>query len=316
MNILITGGTGQIGSELVPHLREKYPEARIVMTVLPNDLNGGVYGVDEIIVELDATNRTTVDRIIALEHPDMIYHLVGILSARGEQDPQLAWRTNMDSLKYVLDAAKANGTKRLFWPSSIAVFGPTTPRELTPQYTVLAPTTMYGVTKVAGELLCQYYVKKYQLDIRSLRLPGIISYKTKPGGGTTDYAVAMFYEALRQGSYTSFVRPDTMLPMIYMDDAIRAIDLLMDAPAKSITVRTSYNLAALHFTAAELAAEIALRLPGFICHYAPDFRQEIADSWPRSIDDHQARTEWKWSPEYTLTRMVDEMLANLKKKLN
>lgn len=315
MTLLITGATGQIGSELVPHLRAKYPDARIVVTALPHDPHLHPFGVDEVVERLDATNQSAVDQLINKEKPDTIYHLVGILSARGEQDPQLAWRTNMDSLKFILDAAVANKVSKVFWPSSIAAFGPTTPRELTPQQTVLAPTTMYGVTKVAGELLCQYYAKKYQLDVRSVRFPGIISYKTEPGGGTTDYAVDIFYQAIQHASYTCFVRPDTMLPMMYMDDAIRAVDLLMDAPAENITIRTSYNLTALHFTAAELAAEIAQRMPGFTCDYNPDFRQQIADSWPKSIDDRQARTDWQWAPEFTLTHMVDEMLQQLKRKL-
>lgn len=314
MNILITGATGQIGSELVPYLRRKHGADRVVVGLHRNRkvnddlLNGGP------TTDIDATDRGSLEQAITAFDITDVYHLVGVLSARGEQDPQLAWRTNMDSLKYVLDLAVERKLK-VFWPSSIAAFGPTTPRDRTPQRTVLEPSTMYGVTKVAGELLVNYYVKKFGIDVRSLRLPGIISWKTEPGGGTTDYAVAMFYEALAKQRYTCFVRPDTVLPMMYMDDALLAIEQLMSAPPQAISVRTSYNLTALSFTAAELAAGIAERIPGFTCTYEPDFRQAIADSWPRTIDDSAARSDWSWKPNFTLDRMIDEMLRNLRTKL-
>lgn len=314
MTLLITGATGQIGSELVPYLRRKYGADRVVVGLHHNRhvgddlLNGGP------TVTVDATDRSSLERAVTMHGVTDVYHLVGVLSARGEQDPPLAWRTNMDSLKHVLDLA-VERKLRVFWPSSIAAFGPTTPRDQTPQQTVLEPSTMYGVTKVAGELLVNYYVKKYGIDVRSLRLPGIISWKTEPGGGTTDYAVAMFYEALQHQRYTCFVRPDTVLPMMYMDDALLAIDQLMSAPADSITIRTSYNLTALSFTAAELAAGIASRIPGFSCSYEPDFRQAIADSWPRTIDDRMARRDWGWKPNFTFDRLIDEMLGHLRTKL-
>lgn len=315
MKILVTGATGQIGSELVPFLRAKHSADAVVLTVhrnkkLPPELQDGP------CVELDVTDAEALETVITKYQIDTVYHLVGVLSARGEQDPELAWRTNMISLKNVLDVAAKHKIQRVFWPSSIAVFGPTTPRDRTPQQTVLEPSTMYGVTKVAGELLVNYYVKKYGLDVRSLRLPGIISYKAEPGGGTTDYAVAMFYEALQKQRYTCFVRPDTVLPMMYIDDMLEAIDRLMNASSEALTVRTSYNITALSFTAAELAAGIAAGVPGFVCSYQPDFRQAIADSWPRTIDDSRARQDWGWQPRFTLDLMIGEMLSQLRKKLS
>lgn len=314
MSILVTGATGQIGSELVPFLRAKYGSGNVIVGLHHNRQMSGTLN-DGPSVVLDAVDLPSLERVVVEHQVSEIYHLVGVLSARGEQDPDLAWNTNMESLKNVLDVAVKLGVNKVFWPSSIAAFGPTTPRDMTPQQTVLEPSTMYGVTKVAGELLVNYYVKKFNLDVRSLRLPGIISYKTEPGGGTTDYAVAMFYEALERQHYTCFVRPDTVLPMMYMDDALLAISALMGATTKSLTVRTSYNLTALSFTAAELAAGIAKRIPGFVCDYQPDFRQAIADSWPRTIDDRSARRDWGWQPQFTLDRMIDEMLDQLRRKL-
>lgn len=312
--ILVTGATGQIGSELVPFLRTKYGAVNVIAGIHRNrGLSSPL--ADGPSVTVDAIDSAALERVILEHQVTDIYHLVGVLSARGEQDPDLAWQTNITSLKNILDLAVKHKIGKIFWPSSIAAFGPTTPRDQTPQQTVLEPSTMYGVTKVAGELLVNYYVKKFGLDARSLRLPGIISYKTEPGGGTTDYAVAMFYEALEKKHYTCFVRPDTVLPMMYMDDMLRAIDLLMSATPNALTVRTSYNLTALSFTAAELAAGIAKRITGFVCDYQPDFRQSIADSWPRTIDDSWARRDWNWQPQFTLERMIDEMLTQLRKKL-
>lgn len=315
MNILITGATGQIGSELVPHLRANFPEATIIATYFPRDTVPVTPAARVVTSKVDVTQRPTVDDLMRQYQPDQIYHLAGILSASGERDPQLAWETNLVGLKNILDGARGQKTK-IFWPSSIAAFGPSTPRDHTPQRTIMEPNTMYGLTKLAGELLCQYYTKTYGLDIRSLRFPGLISYTTSPGGGTTDYAVEMFYQAILQQRYTCFVSADTILPMMYMADALLAIDLLMAAPRDKLTIRTSYNVTALDFSAAELARKIQQRLPKFECSYQPDFRQDIADGWPKTIDDTQAATDWNWRPEFTLDRMVDDMLLHLRSKLN
>jgi nucleoside-diphosphate-sugar epimerase len=307
--ILVTGSSGQIGSELVPALQTKFGTENIIavdIKTLP-----GFQGISE---NFDILDSSRLEQCIITHKIDTIYHLVSLLSATGEAHPDLAWQLNMGGLKSVLDLAVKYKLK-VFWPSSIAAFGPTTPRTNTPQHTILEPTTMYGVTKVAGELLCQYYFEKYHLDVRGVRYPGIISYKTPPGGGTTDYAVAIFYEGLQTGEYTCFVRENTVLPMMYMDDAVRATLMLMDAPAGKITVRTSYNLAGISFSARELADEIASRIPLKV-NYVPDHRQAIADSWPHSIDDSSARTDWGWRPEFDLSRMTAVMLDNLKTKFN
>lgn len=311
-HILVTGATGQIGSELVPALRSKYGNDSVVITVNKTQPAGELAEVPS--VQMDVTDRNALEKIIQEYKISEIYHLVGVLSATGEKDPNLAWKVNMESLKHVLDLA-LEYKLRVFWPSSIAAFGPTTPQDETPQHTILEPTTMYGVTKVAGELLCQYYWKKFGLDVRSLRYPGIISYKTPPGGGTTDYAVAIFYEALKEKKYTCFVREDTVLPMMYMSDAVKATLDLMDADASKLTVRTSYNLTAMSFSVGELAREIQKHMPEFTCTYEPDFRQNIADSWPRSIDDSQATKDWGWKPDFRLSEMTKDMIQNLKEKI-
>lgn len=265
-----------------------------------------------IVERADVTDKAAFDALMQKYSFTTVYHLVSLLSATGEKDPVFTWDVNMNGLRYVLEYARTYKLK-VFWPSSIAAFGPTTPRVQTPQKTILEPTTMYGVTKVAGELLCQYYFNKFGVDVRSLRYPGIISYKTPPGGGTTDYAVAIFYDGLAKGSYTCFVSEDTTLPMMYMDDAVRATIDLMSADASSLTIRTSYNLAAISFTAAELASEINKHIAVSVS-YAPDHRQAIADSWPQSIDDTQARTDWGWSHAFDLTKMTGEMIRQLKIK--
>ncbi len=308
--ILVTGAFGQIGSELVPALQQKYGKENVIATAhrnVPENYDG-------IVEHVDVSKKEALQTVIEKHQIDTMYHLVSLLSATGEANPNLAWNLNLLGLKDVLDLAK-DYKFRLFWPSSIAAFGPTTPREHTPQHTVLAPTTMYGVTKVAGELLCQYYFKKYGVDVRSVRYPGIISWKTPPGGGTTDYAVAIYYEALQKGIYECFVSKETTLPMMYMDDAVRATLMLMDAPAESLTVRTSYNLAAISFTAKELADNVNAYVPVTVT-YKPDHRQAIADSWPKSIDDTVARNEWGWKHEFDLDRMSQVMVENLKKKFN
>ncbi|MFH1246733.1 MAG: NAD-dependent epimerase/dehydratase family protein [Candidatus Liptonbacteria bacterium] len=305
--ILIIGAAGQIGSELVPALQARYGIDSTVALAWP-ELPAVREGVWEL---LEMSDTAKLEKIIQDYNIGTVYHLVSLLSAKGEQDPALTWQVNIGGLKSVLDLAVKHKLK-VFWPSSIATFGPTTPHDNTPQRTVLEPTTMYGVTKTAGELLCQYYHVKYGLDIRSIRYPGIISAKTHPGGGTTDYAVAIFYAALKDGKYTCYLKPDTMLPMMYMDDAIRATLELMDADPARLTVRTSYNLAAISFTPEEIAAEISKRIPLAVT-YEPDARQAIADSWPNSIDDSVARTDWGWKHEIDLPRMCDLMVGHLKK---
>ncbi len=310
MKILVTGAAGQIGSELVPALREKYGNANVIALYhknVPKDAGEHVIG--------DASDKAFLENLIRKHDISVIYHLVGILSAKGEQNPDLAYHVNMGSLKNVLDIAKdlkdAGKPIKIFWPSSIAAFGPTTPRDKTPQRTVLEPATMYGVTKVAGELLVNYYFKKYGIDVRSLRYPGIISWKTPPGGGTTDYAVEIFYGALKEKKYTSFLKAGTYLPMMYMDDAVRATMELMEADQSKISIRTSYNLTAFSFAPEEIAAEIKKHIPEFAISYKDDFRQQIADSWPKSIDDSFARKDWSWKHKFGLSEMVSDMLKNL-----
>jgi len=307
--ILVTGAFGQIGSELVPALQQKFGKENVVALGnrnVPADFEG--------VVEIgDVRDQAKLKEIVTKHDIGVIYHMVSLLSATGEQNPQLAWDVNMNGLKYVLDLA-VEYKCQVFWPSSIAAFGPTTPRENTPQRTVLEPTTMYGVTKVAGELLCQYYWKKYSLDVRSIRYPGLISWKAEPGGGTTDYSVAIFYEAIKAGKYTCFVNEKTVLPMMYMDDAIKGTLMLMEADSAKLTVRTSYNFSAISFSVEELAAEVNKLVPVEVT-YAPDHRQQIADSWPMSIDDSVARTDWGWSHEFDLVKMTQVMVEMLKKKL-
>lgn len=307
--ILVTGAFGQIGSELVPALMAKYGQENVIAVghhSIPKDFAGTVEIVSDI------TDKAALEQLIKKHDIGTVYHLVSLLSAKGEVDPTLTWHINMDGLKHVLDLAVAYKLK-VFWPSSIAAFGPTTPRDNTPQRTVLEPTTMYGVTKVAGENLCHYYFRKYGVDVRSIRYPGIISWKAEPGGGTTDYAVAIFYEGLKTGRYTCFVGPETVLPMMYMDDAVKATMQLMEADSDKLTVRTSYNLAAISFSAVELATEINKHLPVTVS-YEPDHRQKIADSWPKSIDDSTARADWGWSHSFDLSQMTQEMLKQLRVK--
>jgi nucleoside-diphosphate-sugar epimerase len=312
--ILVTGATGQIGTELVPELRRKYGNSSVVATGhrrMPEEafIKSGPFEI------LDAANKEALRQVIEKYQIDTVYHLVSLLSAAGEKNPDLAWNVNMVSLKNVLDLAKEYKMKRVFWPSSIAAFGPTTPRDRTPQLTILEPNTMYGVTKVAGELLCNYYFKKYNVDVRSLRYPGIISYKALPGGGTTDYAVEIFYEALKNKRYKCYLREDSTLPMMYMSDALKATMDIMETSSSKIKVRTSYNLAAISFSPKEIAAEIRKHIPEFGCTYEPDFRQAIADSWPKIIDDSAARRDWGWKHEYDLKHITRDMLEKLGERL-
>lgn len=308
--ILVTGAFGQIGSELVPALQKQYGKTNVIAVGhkhIPKDFDG-------VVESVEITDGKAVTKILKKHNVGTVYHLVSLLSAKGEIDPSLTWDINMNGLKTMLDYAVENKLK-LFWPSSIAAFGPTTPRARTPQRTVLEPTTMYGVTKLAGENLVHYYNTKYGVDARSLRYPGLISWKTPPGGGTTDFAVAIFYEGLTKGKYECFVRKNTMLPMMYMDDGIRATIELMEADPKKLTIHNSYNLAAISFTAEELAREINKHVKVKVT-YKPDHRQKIADSWPQSIDDSVARRDWGWRHEYTLPKMTTVMIDKLKGKFN
>lgn len=311
--ILVTGATGQIGSELALALRDKYDGDDVVAA-------GHKRTPDEQLSEsgpfeyVDVTDRKSIEEVVKKYDVDTIYHLAAVLSAVGEEKPQLAWRINIDGLYNVLETAREYNVTRVFWPSSIAVFGPEAPRVDTPQNTVLIPRTMYGVTKVAGELLCNYYFNRLGLDVRSLRYPGIIGSKTLPGGGTTDYAVEIFYEAIKRKQYTCFVREDTILPMMYMPDCIKATLDLMEADASRISNHASYNVTAMSFSAGELASEIKKHIPEFKCEYVPDFRQKIADSWPTSIDDSLARREWGWKPTFDLASMTEDMIERLKKR--
>ena len=311
--VLVIGAAGQIGSELVPYLREKYGKENVIATGrktrLPqNMLDGGP------CIYLDALDQESLKKVIYENEIDTIYHMASILSATGEKMPQTAWDINMNGLINVLEVSRRYGVERIIWPSSIAAFGPTTPRDNTPNTTVLQPTTMYGITKVAGELLAEYYWKKYELDVRSMRLPGIISSETPPGGGTTDYAVEIFYEAIKNKKYTCFLKEDTVLPMMYQPDCLKChIDLAEADPSK--LKRKVYNVTGMSFSAGELAAEIKKHIPEFTIDYKPDFRQEIADSWPKSIDDQLARKEWGWDPKYNLAKMTKDMLEKLSKRL-
>jgi len=312
--ILVTGACGQIGSELTLALRERYGAANVVAAghrtpPSPRLRDSGPFEF------IDVTQRETIAAVVNKHGIDTIYHLAAILSATGEQNPQLAWDVNINGLYNVLEVARQQGVTRLFCPSSIAVFGPETPRDNTPQETVLRPKTMYGVTKVTGELLCDYYARRFGLDVRGVRFPGIISSETMPGGGTTDYAVEIFYAAIEHRRYTCFLRPDTVLPMMYMPDCIKATLDLMAADPSRLRHRTDFNLTAFSFSPAELAAEIQKHIPDFICDYKPDYRQAIADSWPRTIDDSAAREEWGWQPEYDLPTMVKDMLEKLRSRL-
>lgn len=309
--ILVTGAFGQIGSELVPALQQRYGRESVVALGhkhIPEGFNG-------LVERADVGDAVALGDVVRRHNIGVVYHLASLLSAAGERDPELAWKVNLQGLKLVLDLARERKLK-IFWPSSIAAFGPTTPRDSTPQRTVLEPTTMYGVTKVAGELLCQYYALRYGLDVRSLRFPGIMSWKTEPSDGTTEYAIAMFYEGIRNGAYQCFLKPNTKLPMMYIDDVVRAVVMLMEAPLESLSVRTSYNLAAVSFSPQEIAQELAKHLPQLNVTYVPDFHQAIADSWPTSIDDSDARRDWGWQHQYGLPELVRAMFTHIKEKLS
>ncbi len=308
--ILVIGASGQIGVELTLALRKIYGNANVIASDLREEnplLKGsGPY------VSLDVMNKEMLHVQVIRQNITQIYLLAAILSATGEKNPNLAWSLNMQSLLNVLDIAKEEHLHKVYWPSSIAVFGPTSPRQNCPQQTVIEPITVYGISKFAGEFWCNYYNHRYGLDVRSIRYPGLISYKSAPGGGTTDYAVEIFHEALEEKKYECFLEEDTYLPMMYMPDAIKATIELMEAPASKIKIRTSYNISGMSFSPKEIAAEIKKHITRFSITYQPDYRQQIANSWPQSIDDSVARNDWGWKEEFDLGKMVKDMLENLK----
>lgn len=308
--ILVIGASGQIGVELTLALRKIYGNANVVASDLREE-NELLKGTGPY-VSLDVMNNEMLHVQVIRQGITQIYLLAAILSATGEKNPGLAWNLNMQSLLNVLTIAKEEKLNKIYWPSSIAVFGPTSPKKNCPQQTIIEPTTVYGISKYAGEFWCNYYHMKYGVDVRSLRYPGLISYKSSPGGGTTDYAVEIFYEALEEKKYTCFLKEDTYLPMMYMPDAIRATIELMEAPAGKISIRTSYNISSMSFSPKEIASEIKKHIPEFTVTYKPDYRQSIAESWPQSIDDTVARKDWGWKEEFNLQAMAEDMLGNLK----
>jgi nucleoside-diphosphate-sugar epimerase len=307
--ILVIGASGQIGVELTLALRKIYGNTSVVASDLreENDLLKGTGPY----VSLDIMNKEMLHVQVIRQNITQVYLLAAILSATGEKNPNLAWNLNMQGLLNVLDIAKEEHLHKVYWPSSIAVFGPTSPKINCPQQTIIEPTTVYGISKYAGEFWCNYYNHRYGVDVRSIRYPGLISYKSAPGGGTTDYAIEIFQEALEEKKYECFLGKDTYLPMMYMPDAIRGTIELMEAPAEKISVRTSYNLSSMSFSPEQLAVEIKNFIPEFNVTYKPDYRQAIADSWPQSIDDSTARTDWGWKPEYDLKKMTEDMIENL-----
>jgi nucleoside-diphosphate-sugar epimerase len=308
--ILVIGASGQIGVELTLALRKIYGNANVIASDLreENELlkGSGPY------VSLDVMNKEMLHVQVIRQNVTQIYLLAAILSATGEKNPGLAWNLNMQGLLNVLDIAREENVHKMYWPSSIAVFGPTSPKQNCPQQTIIEPTTVYGISKYAGEFWCNYFHHRFGVDVRSLRYPGLISYKSAPGGGTTDYAIEIFNEALETKRYTCFLKENTYLPMMYMPDAIRATIELMEAPAEKISVRTSYNVSAMSFSPSEIAAEIQKYIPDFSVTYQPDYRQTIAESWPQSIDDSVARSDWGWKHEYDLAKMTKDMMTNLK----
>ncbi len=309
--ILVIGASGQIGVELTLALRKLYGNNNVIASDL-REQNPLLEGTGPY-VSLDVMNREMLHVQVIRQNITQIYLLAAILSATGEKNPSLAWHLNMQGLLNVLDIAREEQLHKIYWPSSIAVFGPSSPRQNCPQQTIIEPVTVYGISKYAGEFWCNYYHHRFGVDVRSLRYPGLISYKSAPGGGTTDYAIEIFHEALEEKKYECFLKPDTYLPMMYMPDAIRATIELMEAPAEKISVRTSYNLSAMSFSPQEIADEIRKHIPEFSITYHPDYRQAIADSWPQSIDDSKARADWGWKEVYDLPAMTKDMLENLGK---
>ena len=311
--ILIIGACGQIGTELTAKLRATYGVNNVIASdirKLNNDVvNNGIFEV------INALDYNQIEHLIEQYQITDVYLMAALLSATAEKNPALAWDLNMNSLFHVLNLAKVGKIKKIFWPSSIAVFGPTTPRHNTPQYTIMEPSTVYGISKQTGERWCEYYHNQYGVDVRSIRYPGLISWSTEAGGGTTDYAVDIYHKALTDGKFTSFLSENTELPMMYMDDAIKATIGIMQAPSEQIKIRSSYNLAAMSFTPKQIGEEIKKHYPNFELSYTPDFRQKIADSWPASIDDTSAREDWGWKNDFTIENMTVDMFENLKEHI-
>jgi nucleoside-diphosphate-sugar epimerase len=309
-NILVIGAAGQIGTELTLKLRDLYGADKVIATDIrdtpPEALMGGPFE------RLNILDKDRLYEVVRQNNIDEIYLLAALLSATAEQNPALGWDLNMNGLSNVLDLSRDGHIKRIFWPSSIAVFGPHTPKDNTPQRTIMEPTTVYGITKVAGESWCEYYHKRYGIDIRSVRFPGIVGYKSAPGGGTTDYAVHIFHEAIKNGHYECFLSENAELPMMYMPDAIKSILEIMDAPEENITLRTSYNISGVSFTPKTLSEAIQKEMPDFTISYNPDYRDKIAKSWPSSLDDSLACKDWGWKPDYGLENLVSDMLVNLR----
>jgi nucleoside-diphosphate-sugar epimerase len=310
--ILVLGSAGQIGTDLVEELRRIHGSENVIATDIKDQPEE--FKSKGPFIMVDVLDGEKVHHIIRQHNVKQVYLLAALLSAVAEQKPKAAWKLNMEGLFIMLDYCKENPMVKLFWPSSIAVFGPSTPRFQTPQQTIMEPTTVYGISKQAGERWCEYYFLKHQVDVRSIRYPGLISYKAEPGGGTTDYAVNIFHDAIIKKRYDCFLRADTELPMMYMPDAIRATIDLMNAPSEKIKTRSSYNIAGMSFTPEVLVEEIKKHIPEFVCTYNPDTRQAIADSWPASIDDTIARKEWGWSSQYTLQQMTLDMITHIQKR--
>lgn len=312
-NILIIGASGQIGSDLTIELRKLFGNDHVIASDIKNAtqeiMEGGPF------IKLDVMDKKKVTEVIDKHQITEIYHLAAILSGNAEKNPRWAWNINMESLFNILDISRTKKIEKIFWPSSMGAFGPTTPDLNTPQLTIMEPSTVYGISKQAGERWCEYYFNKYGLDIRSLRYPGLISWKTEAGGGTTDYAVEIFYSALSCGKYECFLSKDIALPMMYMDDAVKATIMLMEAPAENIKIRSSYNLGGISFTPEEITKEIQKYIPELEVSYKPDFRQAIAESWPRSISDEAAQKDWGWRHEFDLEKMTKVMIDNIRKKL-
>ena len=308
--ILVIGASGQIGVELTLALRKIYGNANVIASDL-REQNPLLEGTGPYVT-MDVMNKQILHSQVSRQGITQIYLLAAILSATGEKNPSLAWNLNMQGLLNVLDIAREEKLRKVYWPSSIAVFGPSSPKKNCPQQTIIEPVTVYGISKYAGEFWCNYYHQRYQVDVRSLRYPGLISWKSAPGGGTTDYAVEIYHEALEEKKYECFLQEDTYLPMMYMPDAIRATIELMEAPADKLSIRTSYNISSMSFSPKEIAAEIKNHIPEFSITYKPDYRQQIANSWPQSIDDSVARNDWAWREEFDLSRMTSDMLENLR----
>lgn len=304
--ILVIGSSGQIGTELTEKLQQIYGTGNVIASDIKKPTR-----YDGIFEAADVLDEKRVHEIISAHKISQVYLLAALLSASAEKNPQLAWKLNMNSLITILELAKAKRIKKIYWPSSIAVFGPSTPKENVPQYAVMDPTTVYGISKLAGERWCEYYFLKYGVDVRSVRYPGLIGYKSLPGGGTTDYAVDIFYKAVERGHYECFLSENTKLPMMYMPDALRATIELMETSDANVKIRSSYNIAGISFSPKEIASEIKKHIPLFSVAYQTDFRQQIADSWPKSIDDSKARKDWKWKHNYSLKEMTADMLENL-----